>query len=176
MVKVATLRMSSPINCMNRSDILVPVNLEKDSLEGLKFAAHLASEMSLHATLLHVVELNIFPLDRHVYEEVTEESKRRLQNIAGLLPGNFPRLSVRIGKPYTEIVAEARDSGVELIVMGAPKNNHRRWPFRSTNVERVVRGAPCQTLVVPKPWRATAAHYRLPAPLFDRTHREVMVQ
>jgi nucleotide-binding universal stress UspA family protein len=161
---------------MNRSDILVPVNLEKDSLDGMKFAVHVADELSLHATLLHVVELNIFPLDRRIYDEVCLEYQRRLENIAGCLPGNFRRLRVRIGRPHKEIVAEARDSGVELIVMGAPKNNHRRWPFRSTNVERVVRDAPCRTLIIPEPWRARSEHYHLPAPLFDRTHREVMVQ
>lgn len=159
---------------MNRSDILVPVNLEKDSLEGLKFAAHLADEMSLHATLLHVVELNIFPLDRRIYDEVCLDYQRRLENIASCFTGNPGRPRVRIGRPHEEIVAEARDSGAELIVMGAPKNNHRRWPFRSTNVERVVREALCQTLVIPGAWKATAAHYRLPAPLFDRTRREVI--
>lgn len=161
---------------MNRSDILVPVNLEKDSLEGLKFAAHVADEMSLRVTLLHVVELNIFPLDRRIYDEVCLDYQRRLENIASCFPGNLWRLRVRIGRPHEEILAEARDSGVELIVMGAPKNGHRHWPFQSTNVERVVRKAPCETLVIPEPWKAAAAHYRPPAPLFDRTRREVMVQ
>jgi hypothetical protein len=161
---------------MNRSDILVPVNLEKDSLEGMKFAARMADEMSLHATLLHVVELNIFPLDRRIYDEVCLEHQQRLENIAGCLSGKFQRLCVRIGRPHEEIVAEARDSGVELIVMSAPKNNRRWWPFRSTNVERVVRDATCQTLVIPKPWKAAAEHYPLPASLFNRTHQEVMVQ
>ena len=160
---------------MNRSDILVPVNLEKDSMEGLKFAAHLAKEMSLHAALLHVVELNIFPLDRRVYEEVCLEYQRRLENIADCLPGNLRQLFVRIGRPHEQIVAEARDTGAELIVMGAPKNKPRHWPFHVTNVERVVRDASCQTLVIPAPWKATAAQYRLPASLFDRTPREVMV-
>ena len=161
---------------MNRSDLLVPVNLEKDCFEGLKFAAHMADDMSLHATLLHVVELNIFPLDRRVYDEVCLDYQRRLEDIAGCLPEKFRRLCVRIGKPHEEIVAEARDSGVELIVMGAPKNNRRRWPFRSTTVERVVRDASCQTLIIPKPWKTAAEHYHLPASLFDRTPREVMVQ
>lgn len=164
------------MNCMNRRDILVPVNLEKDSLEGMKFAAHVADEMSLHATLLHVVELNIFPLDRRVYDEVCLEYQRRLENIAGCLPGDFWRLCVRIGRPHEEIVAEARDSGVELIVMGAPKNNHWRWPFHSTNVERVVRDAPCQTLVIPELRKDAAANYRLPASLFGRSRRELVFQ
>jgi hypothetical protein len=156
---------------MNRSDILVPVNLQKDSLEGLRFAAHMAEEASLHATLLHVVELNIFPLDRWIYDEVCLEYQHRLENIAACLPGKFRRLCVRIGKPHEEIVAEAKDSGVELIIMGAPKNNHRRWLFRSTtNVERVVRDASCQTLVIPlrgKPWQRIFApgHPYLTEPL-----------
>ena len=160
---------------MNRSDILVPVNLEKDSLEGLKFAAHVVDETSMRATLLHVVELNIFALDRRVYDDVCLEYQRRLENIAGCSPENFRRLCVRIGKPHEEILAEARDSGAELIVMGSPKNKPRRLPFRLTNVERVVRDASCQVLVISEPWRTAAAHYQLPVSLFDRSRQEVMV-
>lgn len=175
MVKQVNLKTDPPTNYMNRSDILVPVNLEKGSLEGLKFAAHVVEEMSLHATLLHVVELNIFPLDRRVYDEICLDYQRRLENITDSLPENCQHVRVRIGRPHEQIVAEARDSEVELIVMGAPKNNHRRWLFRSTNVERVVRDAPCQTLVIPEPWKAAAANFRLPASLFGR-RRELVFQ
>lgn len=161
---------------MNRSEILVPLNLGNDSLEGLKFAAHVAGEMSLHTTLLHVVELNISPLDRRVFDELCLESQEKLQKLAQSFTENVPRLSVRIGKPHEEILAEARDSGAELIVMDAPKTQHR-WPFHSTTVERVVRNAPCQTLVMPaEPAKNAAMRYYLPEYLFARRRQELMLQ
>lgn len=162
---------------MNHSDILVPLNLENDPLEGLKFASRVAGEMSLHTTLLHVVELNIFPLDRRVYDEVCLEYQQMLQKLADRFSQNGHRLSVRVGKPHEEILAEARDSGVELIVMGAPKSHRWRWPFHSTTVERVVREAPCQTLVMPEDRKVTpAARYCLPEFLFTRSRHELMLQ
>ena len=161
---------------MNRSDILVPLNLENDSLEGLKFAAQMAGEMSFRTTLLHVVELNIFPLDRRVYDELCLEYQQKLQKLAGRFGENDAQLRVRIGRPHEEILAEARDSGADLIVMGAPKTKGIRWPFHSTTVERVVRNAPCQTLVLSEPSKITPVEHRLPELLFARRQRELALQ
>lgn len=159
---------------MNRSDILVPLNLEKDSLEGLKYAAQVAGEIPLHTTLLNVVELNVFPLDRRVYDEICLECQEKLRQFADGFREDHIRVCVRIGKPHEQILAEARESGVEVIVMGAPRNHHRRWPFRSTNVERVVRDAPCLTLVMSEPWKSAAPRHGLPVSLFARNHPELM--
>jgi nucleotide-binding universal stress UspA family protein len=175
---MVTLSNRNRFDCrnMNRSDILVPLNLENDSLEGLKFAAQVAGEMSLHTTLLHVVELNIFPLDRRVYDELCFEYRQKLQKLANRFPESTPRLCVRIGKPHEEIVVEARDSGVELIVMDASRTHRRHWPFRSNTVGRVVRNAPCRTLVMPEPARITPVRSRLPEFLFTRRQRELVLQ
>jgi K+-sensing histidine kinase KdpD len=153
---------------MNRSDILVPLNPEKDSMDGLKFAANLARDMSLRATLLYVVELNILPPDRRIYDEVCFEYERKLQNLAGCFAGNDFLLCARVGKPHEQILAEARDSGVDLIVMGAPGNHRWRWPFHATTVERVVRAAPCMTLVMSEPWSTPAARDYLSESFFAR--------
>jgi len=158
---------------MKRSDILVPVNLENDSLEGLKYAANAAGELSLHSTLLHVVELNIVPLDRRVYDELCLEYEQKLQKLSNWFPAGQLRLSVRIGTPHEEILAEARDSEAELIVMSAPRDHRVRWPFRSTTVERVVRDAPCLTLVMSEPRKILAPCQRLPASLIARNRRAV---
>ena len=141
---------------MNHSDILVPVNLDKPSYEGLEFAASAAGEMPVRTTLLYVVELNIFPLDRRVYDELCLEYHKKLGVLAQRFFDNqSPRLSVRIGKPHEQILAEAKESQPELIVMSVPANHHRRWSFRPTTVERVVRDATCLTLVLSDPTKIT---------------------
>ena len=146
---------------MNHSDILVPVNLEKPSYEGLEFAARAAAENPVLTTLLYVVELNIFPLDRRVYDEVCLDYQRQLGMLARrFFDSQSPRLRVRIGKPYEEILAEAKESEPELIVMSVHGTPHRRWSFRPTTVERVVRDALCQTLVLSDSWKIKPDLYR----------------
>jgi nucleotide-binding universal stress UspA family protein len=133
---------------MNRSDILVPVNLEKHLFEGLEFASRMSGEIPLRATLLYVVELNIFPFERRVYDEVCLEYRQRLRVLAQCFFDDQPRLCVRFGKAHREIIAEADESGPGLIVMAVPKTPRRRRLFRADTAERVARDAPCPTLVL----------------------------
>ena len=133
---------------MNRSDILVPLNLEKQSFEGLKFASRMAADMLIRTTLLYVVELNIFPFDRRVYDELCREYHERLRVLAECCFKDQPRLRVRVGKAYQEIIAEAKESDAELIVMEIPQGRRRRRLFGLNTVERVVREAPCLTVAL----------------------------
>ncbi len=139
---------------MNRSDILVPLNLEKHGFEGLEFAARMSGEMPVQTTLLYVVELNIFPTDNRVYNELCLEYHERLRVLGQSFFENQPRLSVRVGKPHEEILAEARESNPELIVMAAAKAERRKWPFLASTVDRVVQSAPCLTVVLTDSWKA----------------------
>jgi nucleotide-binding universal stress UspA family protein len=156
----------------NRSDILAPLNLEKRSLEGVEFAAGIGRELPVRTTLLYVVELNIFPLDRSIYEEVCAEYLERLRSIAACAFDRLPFLRVRVGRPHEEILTEANECEAELIALAAPKASRLGWPFRRNTVERVVRSAPCLTLVLSDSWKINEADYRrkLPASFFlDRT-------
>lgn len=53
------------------------------------------------------------------------------------------------GDPATTIVQHAADEGVDLIVLGTRGRADGSWAWRSSVVERIVRGAPCPVLTVP---------------------------
>jgi len=146
---------------MNAQRILVPVNLERNSFDGLEFIAGLRGEMPVFATLLYVVNLNVSVMDRRIKEELCRENERRLREVAkAFFKEQLPYLRVRAGKPDAEILAEAIESRCELIVMASSKAPRQKWWFRSTTVERVVRDAPCLTLVLPRDWKITPERYR----------------
>jgi nucleotide-binding universal stress UspA family protein len=146
---------------MNGKRILVPVNLEQNSVDALHFVAGFAGEIPICATLLCVVELNISALERRVYDELCRESERRLRALAKVFfEGEQPHVCVRVGKPHEEILAEAESEQAELIVMASPKSSRRRLQFQSTTLERVVRNASCLTLVLPRTWKITPEQYR----------------
>jgi nucleotide-binding universal stress UspA family protein len=135
---------------MNSKRILVPLDLRRSTTDAQLYLQQAASESPFCATLLYVVELNIVTPNR-LYQEICAESEAALRNLSMALLGheNAARVSVRIGRPDEEILAEARASRSELILLTSSRP--RRWsqPFRSRTVERVVQLAPCPTLVLP---------------------------
>jgi nucleotide-binding universal stress UspA family protein len=146
---------------INGKRILAPVNLEQNSADALHFVAGLSAEMPVAATLLYVVRLNISTAERRVYDDLCRENERRLRAMAKLFfEGALPHVCVRIGKPHEEIVAEAQASQSELIVMSSSRAPRQRWWLRPTTVERVVRFAPCLTLVLPRTWKIAPEQYR----------------
>jgi nucleotide-binding universal stress UspA family protein len=146
---------------MNGKRILVPVNLERNSFDSLEFVAALAREMPVCATLLHVVEVNIFALDSRLYDGLCHESERRLRTIAKTFFGNeMPDIQVRVGRPHEQILAETEAAQPELIVLASSKSGRRKWRLLPTTVERVVRNAPCLTLVLPRTWKISPEQFR----------------
>jgi nucleotide-binding universal stress UspA family protein len=147
---------------MNSKRILIPVNLPKGSFDALQFAQGLANEVPVHVTLLNVVNLNVARLERRIYKEVCAESEAALRKLAKHFFGNNPsvRVNVRAGKPHEEIIAEAGAELSELIVMASPKPSRWKRFFGLGTVERVVRNAPCPTLVLPRVWKITPEQYR----------------
>ena len=147
---------------MHHKRILVPLNLEQNCLEALHFVSDLKNEFPVSTTLLHVVNLNVFPVDRRIYDEVVREREARLRGLAKRFfsGSSFPCVRVRVGKPHEEILAEAETEQMELIIMAGAKEARRRWRLWSSTTERVVRHAPCLTLVLPHSWKITPEQYR----------------
>jgi nucleotide-binding universal stress UspA family protein len=139
---------------MNSKRILIPLDLRRSTTDALLYLQQAAPESPFCATLLYVVELNIVTPNNRLYQEICAESEAALRNLSMAFLGheNAARVSVRIGRPDEEILAEARASQSELILLASSKP--RRWshPFRSRTVERVVQLAPCPTLVLPLSW------------------------
>jgi nucleotide-binding universal stress UspA family protein len=147
---------------MNSKRILVPVNLPKGSFDELQFAQGLADEVPIHVTLLNVVNLNVVRLERRIYNEACAESEAALKKLAKHFFGDSPsvRVNVRVGRPHEEIIAEAGAELSELIIMASPKPARWKRLLGLGTVERVVRSAPCLTLVLPRIWKITPEQYR----------------
>jgi nucleotide-binding universal stress UspA family protein len=93
--------------------------------------------------------------------EVDAEAEREL---IAFLRAEVPAASavprVRDGDPASEIVAEARDWGADLVVLGTHGRRGARRLFLGSVAETVLRHAPCATLVIPplRSYRMDADH------------------
>ena len=137
---------------MRNKHILVPLDLVRGPASALVFVQQMAAETPVSVTLLHVVNLNIFPAQPAVNEQLCAESQAALRKLAKLFFGaeQATRIIVRAGQPASEIVAEAKAAGADMIVMCGPKPRRMRFLRRGTT-QRVLSSASCPTLVLPHP-------------------------
>jgi nucleotide-binding universal stress UspA family protein len=142
---------------MRNKHILVPLDLVRGPASALVAAQQMAAESPLCITLLHVIDLNIFPPQPAVNDQLCAESQAALRKLAKLFFGakQVVRTIVRLGQPADEIIAEAKTAGADLIVMCGPKPRRLRLLRRGTT-QRVLRRACCPTLVLPHPVKSTS--------------------
>ncbi len=136
---------------MQPKRLLVPVDLSSSSFDALLFARHLAMELSVQVTLLNVVNLNVPIPEGRVYNELFWEARDGLRKLGERFFCGNPavKLRVRLGRPHEQIIAEADAERSELIIMTGPKPKRWAWLFGRGTVGRVMRTAPCPTLVMP---------------------------
>ena len=137
---------------MRSKHILVPLDLVRGPANALVAVQKMAAESPVRVTLLHVVDLNIFPPQPAVNEQLCAESQAALRRLAKLFFGveQAARISVRVGRPAQEIIAEAKESEADVIVMCGPKSGRMRLLRRGTT-QRVLSSASCPSLVLPHP-------------------------
>ena len=147
---------------MNVKRILIPVTLSEGSFDALQFALGLAGEVPIRVTLLNVVNLNVVRLENRIYGEVRTENEAALKKLAKHFFGDSPsvNINVRVGRVHEEIIAEAAADLSEPIIMASPKPSSWKRFFGLGTVERVVRNAPCPTLVLPRVCKITPEQYR----------------
>jgi universal stress protein F len=136
---------------MRSKHVLVPLDLLRGPASALAFVRQMAAETPVRVTLLHVVELNIFPSQPTVLDQLCAESEAALRKLARLFFGaeQAARIVVRTGPAAREILAEAEASDADLIVMCGPKTGRPRLLRRGTT-QQVVNTAACPTLVIPR--------------------------
>lgn len=143
---------------MSLERILVPVDIAKWPVEVFSVANTFAKHPNAAVTLLHVVTLNIAAPEKRVYEQLGREAHWHLERLARgcLRPGITTVSRVRFGKPADEILAEAADGNVDLIVLASkPLSFWSRLfaPVVPRAVERVIREATCGVfLTTAKKW------------------------
>jgi nucleotide-binding universal stress UspA family protein len=135
--------------------ILVPVDFSACSTKALQYAAVFAKQFGAEILLLHVVQPPVYMEGTAVaVAPISEESAREAASmeLAQLRGKEVPKLdtktSVRIGKPYLEIIRAADEMNADFIVIGTHGRSGLARMFLGSTSERVVRHAPCPVMVV----------------------------
>jgi nucleotide-binding universal stress UspA family protein len=138
---------------MRTKHILVPLDLVRGPAAALAAVQQMAADTPVCITLLNVIDLNIYPPpQKSVIDELCSESQAALRKLAKLFFGaaQAARISVRLGRPADEIIAEAKAHEADLIVMCGPKAGRLRL-FRRGTTQQILSSASCPALVLPHP-------------------------
>jgi nucleotide-binding universal stress UspA family protein len=139
--------------------ILVPIDFSPNADAVLEWAAHLAEEHGSKMVLLHAYHL---PVDFQQLEgaylppdfwtQVKADAAENLERAAQPLRarGLSVEAVVREGYPATAIEEEARERGVDLVVIGTRGHSGLKHLLLGSVAERVVQKAPCPVLAVKK--------------------------
>ena len=144
--------------------ILVPIDFSVHSKNALKYAVPLAEKFRASLHLVYVVEPTIYPADLGfgqvvlpgVEEELREKGGEELQALMEKEIGNRVKSSctVRTGNPHQEILREAEELGVAMIVVATHGHSGVEHMLFGSTADRVVRNARCPVLTVcPEPAR-----------------------
>ena len=160
---VAVTSRPEPALTARLKTIVVPIDFSPPSKNALRYAVRLAEQFGSVLRLVHVVEPAPFLGDLSDVGlirsdgEIARVAKVQLQALAQdeieeLVPV-YPE--VRIGKPYNEIVAAAKVSSADLIVIATHGYTGLKHVLLGSTAERVVRHAPCPVLVVRESGRSS---------------------
>jgi universal stress protein A len=136
--------------------ILVPVDFSQPSKEAVNYASALAKDYgaALHVVFVYEPMMIVDGLESYAVvrstEQIVKVVKAQLatfvrEEVDELIPA---RSEVRIGKPYREIVAAAKEGQADLIVIATHGYTGMKHAFLGSTAERVVRHASCPVLVV----------------------------
>lgn len=125
--------------------ILVPIDFSDGSKKALQYAVRFAKEVKARIILLHVFPL--FPVPGAEYED---EAVQRLQAWADeFVPGDVcVETQIRRGAEAIEIVNEAKQFEVGLMVISTHGRTGRAHALAGSLAENLVQLAPCPVLVV----------------------------
>jgi nucleotide-binding universal stress UspA family protein len=138
--------------------ILVPVDFSAQSLKALHYALSFADQYGAELIVLNVVEPAVYPSElgyipseiEALHENVMKNAKERLRELVSKrLPTDRPtEQQVRVGAPFLEIAAAAKEMEADLIVIATHGYTGLRHVFLGSTAERVLRHAPCPVLTV----------------------------
>jgi len=134
--------------------VLVPYDFSDYSELALNYALSIAQEYQAELHLLHVLppstvrepEIAWYPLDG---EAAYHKAARRLQNAAPAEAHLWCQIkhAVSEGHPYREVLSYAEKNKIDLISIGAHGAGFGMRALFGSNVDRVLRQAPCPVLV-----------------------------
>jgi len=145
------------------SKILVPIDFSHCASAALAHAMSLATQLGASIEALHVAEVPQFKSEPRVAggggtttlrEYAINVAKEELETFLASFPAaDRAKISVKLeaGKPRDAILARAKESKADLIVMGTHGRTGRAHSFAGSVAESVVRMAPCPVLTVRAP-------------------------
>jgi nucleotide-binding universal stress UspA family protein len=137
--------------------------LATDGSEEARLAALRAVDIAENTdSELHMVHVGVIPTflesypgtlgyDGKLYEQIEEESRELLRKLSWQVKaagGAVAGAHLRMGMVALEIVALAKELGVDLIVMGCRGHRGIRRAIEGSISDAVIRRAPCPVLVV----------------------------
>ena len=137
--------------------LLCPVDFSQMSRAVLDYAVFMAQSHQAQLKLIHVVD-QLHGFDSYkilhmtaveITHEMERQAKAQLKELVATrpIPATF---DIRFGRAADEIVIQAKDDEVELIVMGSHGRSGISHLLVGSVAESVVRHAPCPVLVVRK--------------------------
>jgi nucleotide-binding universal stress UspA family protein len=140
------------------SSILVPIDFSSHSKNALKYAVPMAEQFGASLHLVYVVEPTIYPADLGfgqvvlpgVEDELRQKGAEELEELIRQEIGSRARASfaVRTGNPHQEILAEAEEKGVDLIVVATHGHSGVEHMLFGSTADRIVRKSRCPVLTV----------------------------
>ena len=138
--------------------ILVPIDFSIHSKNALKYAVPMARQFGATIHLVYVVEPTVYPADLGfgqvvlpgVEDELREKGGEELQSLIRKEIGKTARSSwsVRTGNPHQEILREAEERKVDLIVVATHGHSGVEHMLFGSTADRIVRHATCPVLTV----------------------------
>jgi nucleotide-binding universal stress UspA family protein len=137
--------------------VLIAHDFSRDSETVMKFGVSLAQEYQAEVHLMHVLDTNGREEPELAWSSSSTGSAytftaRKLQEVLPTevhLWCKFVNV-VRCGKAYEEILSYAKEHEIDLICMGASGSDRTIGALLGSNVDRVLREAPCPVLVAGK--------------------------
>ena len=140
------------------SRILVPIDFSPYSKKAFRYAIPLARQFGASLHLVYVVEPTVYPADlgfgQVVYpsfeDELIRKGKGELEKLIREEIGNSAKATatVRTGKPHQEILQEATERGIDMIVMATHGHTGVEHILFGSTAERIVRNSTCPVLTI----------------------------
>jgi len=140
--------------------ILVPTDFSRYSFRALEQALDLARLCKAKTFCLHVLDSGTYTADqdfvvpKDVVEQMEDDSfacaKERLQNQLDSLPHAKEvevDTNIREGNPYEEILKEAKEQGVDMIVIASLGQSGNAQYLIGSVARNVLKGAACSVLL-----------------------------
>jgi nucleotide-binding universal stress UspA family protein len=138
--------------------ILVPIDFSIHSKNALRYAVPMAEQFGASLHLVYVVEPTIYPADLGfgqvvlpgVEEELRDKGAEELKSLIQREIGDRVKATstVRTGKPHQEILAEAEDKKVDLIVVASHGHTGVEHILFGSTASRIVRLATCPVVTI----------------------------